>query len=199
MKTTIWTMLAVAALMSLTQPVRANLVSNGGFETGDFTGWTVTPAASGSFIMVFGSGLAHSGSNAAQFGGEDHELDTISQSLATVPGQAYEIEFWLRVAAFPPDTQMKITWDGVVVDDLIGLGVLDPGSGPSSFTRYAYTVTPTDASTELAFAGFNDGAFTSLDDIVVTAVTAVPEPFTASLAALALTGLALAATRRRSA
>jgi hypothetical protein len=30
----------------------ANLITNGDFETGDFTPWTVTPAPSGSHILV---------------------------------------------------------------------------------------------------------------------------------------------------
>jgi hypothetical protein len=32
--------LAAAAAFSIVQPVKANLITNPGFETGDFTGWT---------------------------------------------------------------------------------------------------------------------------------------------------------------
>src|SRR4051812_16119698 len=38
---------AVAAL-SVAYPAKANLITNGDFETGDFSGWTVTLAESGS-------------------------------------------------------------------------------------------------------------------------------------------------------
>jgi hypothetical protein len=47
---------AVAAL-SVAYPSKANLITNGDFETGDFTGWTVTHSSSGSSIFVeHGSG-----------------------------------------------------------------------------------------------------------------------------------------------
>jgi hypothetical protein len=35
-------MFTPVAVLSVAYPGKANLVTNGGFETGDFTGWTVT-------------------------------------------------------------------------------------------------------------------------------------------------------------
>ena len=34
--------LVAGILLSFAQPISANLIANGGFETGDFTGWTLT-------------------------------------------------------------------------------------------------------------------------------------------------------------
>src|SRR5262245_1660590 len=81
---------AVAAL-SFAFPVKANLIQNPGFETGDLTGW------SGSHVAVVGT----------QFGISPHSgnfqevnllpLAFLSQTLATTPGQSYTID--LRAAA----------------------------------------------------------------------------------------------------
>ena len=59
--------------------VSANLIVNPGFETGDFTGWRVTRAVSGSNLGVgFG---AHFGTYAASFGAYLTDLYAISQTL----------------------------------------------------------------------------------------------------------------------
>ena len=57
-----WMFTAVAAL-SVAYPAKANLISNGGFETGNFTGWTVGQTGN-AFIGVtgeFGGIFPHSG------------------------------------------------------------------------------------------------------------------------------------------
>jgi hypothetical protein len=68
---------AVAAL-SIAHPASANLITNGGFETGDFTGWTHVGGA-----VVFGaSGLPpHSGKFVAFFS------DQRGQSLTLFPSK----------------------------------------------------------------------------------------------------------------
>ena len=72
-----------------------NLIVNGGFETGDFTGWTTTHAASGSFLAV--GHFPHSGTFGAVFAGTTEDsFDSISQTLATLPGHTYLVDFWLE-------------------------------------------------------------------------------------------------------
>ena len=81
----------------------AELVQNGGFETGNFNVWTVTPASSGSLLAVNGSlRYPHTGTYAASFGAVGTQDDSISQTLATVAGQSYTFSFWL---AHPYSTQ----------------------------------------------------------------------------------------------
>jgi len=64
-----------------------NLVQNCGFETGDFSGWTVTPAASNSRLYV--TSIAYSGyfgavfgASGPDYGGSGPYYDTIAQTLA---------------------------------------------------------------------------------------------------------------------
>jgi hypothetical protein len=90
--------------VSVTTGGGPNLIVNGGFETGDFTGWTTTPAASGSFFGVVNNGVPflHSGNYAAMFHGETEDsFDSISQTLATVPGLTYTVDFWLSNPQLP--------------------------------------------------------------------------------------------------
>jgi hypothetical protein len=79
------TIVAAGVLLAAAAGVcSANLIVNGGFETGDLTGWT-------------GSGIVnnvnpHSGVYAAVFGPSG---GSISQTFATTPGQFYDTSFWL--------------------------------------------------------------------------------------------------------
>ena len=62
-------MFATAATFCVTHPAKANLITNGGFETGDFTGWE---ALGGRLAFVSGTfnGIApHSGNYQAVLGG----------------------------------------------------------------------------------------------------------------------------------
>ena len=107
------TLTSAAALLFLAcAPANAGLVVNGGFETGDFTGWTVSGA---SFDCGSPSGIStigpHSGTYSACFGNPDG-LTFISQTLTTTPGQEYAFTFWY--AQQPPDqmvsNQVQLIW-----------------------------------------------------------------------------------------
>src|SRR5208283_5928083 len=73
---------------------QANLVVNGGFETGDFTDWTVT--GGGNFVDDgSSSGITpHTGNYVAEFGASG-EIDYLSQTLSTTHGASYLLSFWL--------------------------------------------------------------------------------------------------------
>ena len=84
--------------VEITAIPHSNLVTNGGFETNDFSGWTTVAASYGSAFGVYPSaGLIapHSGNHYAGFGSWGRIDDTILQSLATIPGESYTFTFWL--------------------------------------------------------------------------------------------------------
>src|ERR1700722_3894336 len=70
----------------------ANLVTNGDFETGDLTGWTVS---AGAFIGTTNVG-ALDGTTSAFLGDSTGTPGTLSQLVATTPGTIYTISFLLQ-------------------------------------------------------------------------------------------------------
>src|SRR5262249_37315761 len=73
-----------------------NLIVNGDFETGDFTGWTTTPAATGSNFGVTTLPPAHD-TLGAFFGATAADVDSISQTFATTPGAFYIVTFFYQL------------------------------------------------------------------------------------------------------
>jgi len=172
---------AVAAL-SVAYPAKANLITNPGFETGDFTGWTgINNAGVGGTNF----GIApHSGSFQTNFG----TPSGISQSVATTAGQSYTISFFYAVAGvIPPNFTLSVNWGGSTVFSHLF-------TSASGYTEFTTTVTASASSTTLAFATSGLG-FSFLDDVSVE-VAGVPDGgTTVSLLGCALLGLA--ALRRK--
>jgi hypothetical protein len=79
-------------LLALPSGASADLVVNGGFETGTFAGWT--QFGDTSFTGVSSGVPVHSGNFAAFFGPTDF-IGGIFQNLPTVVGQTYTLDFWL--------------------------------------------------------------------------------------------------------
>ncbi len=195
---------ALTLLATLGGPVRAdNIVVNGGFETGDFSGW----ATQGNFVLVaggknyggfdFGGHGAHGGTYFAALGTVS-SLGSISQTLATVAGQTYTLDFFVAGDGGSPN-ELKVNWGGTVVFDQTGI----PNQG---YVEHKLQLTATGPSTKLTFWERNDPGYLALDDVSVTGPGAngqgetptSPEP--ASLALFGVGGLAMfgyARLRRR--
>jgi hypothetical protein len=182
---------AVAAL-SVAHPAKANLITNPGFETGDFTGWTLsgdhmfTNVTNGT---VFGN-APHSGTCQA-FLQNSFAANTgfVSQMLALAVGTTYTVDFW--VAPLQSNTNsFAVSLGGVT-----GFSVTNAGT--SGYTEHTFNFTYNGGSTELLFAFQSAGSGFLLDDISVEpAGGAVPDAgSTVSLLGCALLGLA--ALRRK--
>ena len=194
----------VLALALAAGPARANLVTNGGFETGDFTGWTLTGSGGG---VAIDKTAAHSGTYDAAFAlAAGGTTATLSQAIATTAGQSYSLSFWLLDQANPSGNDTMTVTFGGFTDAVLWLGL-----NTASYANVQLTVPGSDitgSSTSLSFQASIDpnppgatgpGGPFNLDDIVLTANTAAaPEPPAAWLLAVGVAALGLAARRRRS-
>lgn len=174
------------ALALLLQPsARAdNLVINGSFETGNFNGWSVDSTSPWMSVYPW---YAVSGSYSAALT-NDWYFGSITQTLTTVPGQTYDLSFWLlhywQIGGL---NEWLAYWGGTELMHLSSFR-----SFP--YKEYTFEVVAPGVATDLTFAFLNRNGYFYLDDVSVTAAP-IPEPSTMLLLGGAL--LAVAALRRR--
>jgi hypothetical protein len=140
MKSSTWGLIVFWLLVGSQTPVKANLIVNGGFETGDFSGWTTIPAASGSFLVVDGY-APHTGNYAADFGAAGPLVDSIAQTLATTAGRSYVIDYWLTNNRGNTNL-FEVSWGGTVIP-----GSVISDSPGFAYTGFTFTVAATASST----------------------------------------------------
>ena len=176
------TMAMVMAAGCVSGAQAANLVINGGFETGDFTGWTTGEVSFPQYIVT---SPVEEGTYAAQIAGFSYGPDTLSQVITTTVGQSYALSFWyLQDIAFP--NGIDVTWNGSSIFSMIDEAV--------SGYQYVSAIVLGTGSDTLVFTAYNDPAFTYLDDVSVSG--AVPEPSTWAMTIVGF-GLLGATVRRR--
>jgi hypothetical protein len=169
----------------------ANLITNGDFETGDFTDWTTAPAPGGTSFLQVGSLPAPHDTLGVQFGAVGSDFDSISQSFATTPGGLYDLSFFYQVGNTDAqaDNHFVVFFDGVNVFDNLNA---NPGFGPFTFTN----LLATGSTTTLEFDGRNLPGLDYLDDVSVTPSATVPEAGTTVLLLLGAGLMGLAVARR---
>ena len=184
-------LLGVAALALLANGAHAatNLIVNGSFETGDFTGYDVVNLNATS---VVGSGFdgygAEDGSYFAALGNVGTD-GVISQTFADTAGTPYSLTFYLSGNG-SGYSDFNTSIDGVVVQS-----ITDPV--PSQpYTKYTFHFTGTGSDT-VSFGETNDPDYDALDNIAVTSgVAAVPEPASWALMVLGVGGVGFGMRRR---
>jgi hypothetical protein len=170
------------------------LITNPGFETGDFTGWTTNAVAGAGVVCSNINYPAHSGNCAAEFSPGLGNFFNLSQSFATTPGASYTFDFWLsNDGADGSAISFSASWNGGTVFSLTNQ------SSSFAYTHEAFaTVTATGTSTAISFSGDgNNGHRWVLDDVNVSANSTTPEPGTIGMVLCGFTALAGAWCRQR--
>ncbi len=166
-----WVMgIVLAGMTAFAAPVQANLVTNGGFETGDFSGWTETGDMSFNGVQCPGPDASVYTGDCSAFFGPIFAVGGIEQIINVgAAGLAWDLSF-----AFQPDggnpSSFTVLFGGQTL-----LSLIDPPA--DGFTLYHFNGITSAANMTLAFNFFDEAGFLFMDDVALT----VPEPGTMGL------------------
>lgn len=188
----------------------ATIVNNGGFETGNFSGWTVTSTADHPQVVIpynssasypggaFGEKIppAPGGGTYGAYFVSDKGTDTISQFVTLKPGQSYQISFDL----YGPNGGRKNAFDATLqssVDSFISPLFSAKGLA-KGWTEYS-AIFVADANSPYKLAFSFHGLGVPAADFVLdnAAIQAVPEAGTWAMMMLGFLGVGFLAYRRR--
>jgi hypothetical protein len=171
-------------------PAHANLITNGSFETGNFSGWNVTAGATGVAAAGGPGGYSpYDGNYYAYLGNVGLPLGTISQTITDTPGQTYTLGYYLASNGTTPN-EFETSIDGVTVFDQTDITT-------QPYTLYSFNFVGTGSDT-ITFGERNDPNYLALDDVSVNPAStrAIPEPSSLLLLATGMAGVAGAVRRR---
>ncbi len=146
----------------------AELVVNGGFETGDLAGWNLQ--------SVNYTGVSNESSNVSTgsyglYAGQFGSNAILSQNINTVAGANYQFSFDEKNFSGGGKNNFQVFWDGKLLMDLYN-------APANAYTNYLFDVVASGTSTEIKFGLRHDPYMFALDNVSVNAhnPSAVPIP-----------------------
>jgi hypothetical protein len=186
---------AACAFFGINNADAAVLLTNGGFDTGNFTGWSLSTTTRNTVETTQGEFTAQAGSAYAQLsfpqGGSNNNDATLSQTFVTTAGQSLVLSFYLQGDGGTP-SDFKVAFDNTLLQSL------SPVPDTNGWVLYSFNVTSA-ASNTLTFSFNDQGSGNSsnigLDSVSIAA--AVPEPSTWAMMILGFFGVGFMAYRRK--
>jgi hypothetical protein len=150
-----------AALLSSAGLPGQQLIVNGGFETGNFSGWTQINNT-GFTSVVNNPSQAHSGNDYMETGPVS-SLGGITQTVATNSGIPYTLTFWTLNQGGTPN-EFQAMWDNTVLEDDVNAPT------DTAYQQHTYTVTGT-GSDSVTFQFRQDPNYWRFDDVSLVPAT----------------------------
>ena len=214
-----------AKAASICDSTTGNIVTNCGFESGSFSGWSVTGnlgsgngAGIGGAYVGVDSDNPNSGNYEAYFAAESQYATanqdvtddkygpptTLSQTVAALPAQYYEVSFYLDNEGCSVTDGCPGSYDyfdAYFNGELLTQQYNLPYSG--GYDEYVFVVGTSGGMNPynpgvLQFDFTNDNGYFYFDDVTVTSLGATPEPASLLLVAPVLGGLWFARRRKLS-
>ena len=137
-------------------------LTNGDFEIGDLTGWSVAQTATVTAEAAYsGSYGAHITNPAGNYGGMIYQ-----GTVNVVAGKTYTVSFWIKVVTGYVNFQIK---DSTISNTT---NLVSKGTNSTSWTQLSFTVTPT---TNVFYLNFCGGGTGTVDEAYVDDFSIVEE------------------------
>jgi hypothetical protein len=190
------TIIAASVLTTAFTLSAQNLLSNGSFETGDFTDWT----AGGDVVVSSAEGASDGIYDAVFNAGNTLPNGVVSQSFTTTPGIQYSLKFdygTFGSGGVPQKLDVEVSGNSTLLDT----SATSPSVGnPTPFGQFSFSFTADNTSSLLQFTDDSANDTSSkdgeLDHVQVDSLQATPEPNAALLAVFGSLFLATFAKRR---
>src|SRR5438093_12249943 len=133
--------------------------ANGGFETGDLTGWGGDQEGA---AVTSDPRYVHSGIYGVQLGTVG-PLGHLTQSLNTIPGSNYLISLWLNNTNGGSPNEFRVSWNQSLLYRATNMPTL-------RWTNIQVTATASTSNDTLQLGFRQDPQYLGLDDVSVTAI-----------------------------